>query len=71
MVGLWLVLLLGALFGSRAIGGTFSNDLTLAGTDSQAAYDTLREQFPELSGNGMQAIVHSTDAAAPVTSPTT
>jgi RND superfamily putative drug exporter len=71
VVGLWLVLLLGALFGSRAIGGTFSNDLTLAGTDSQAAYDTLREQFPELSGDGMQAIVHSTDAAAPVTSPTT
>ncbi|WP_166806240.1 MMPL family transporter [Cryobacterium cheniae] len=71
VVGLWLVLLLGALFGSRAIGGTFSNDLTLAGTDSQAAYDTLREQFPELSGDGMQAIVHSTDAAEPVTSPAT
>ncbi|WP_166787151.1 MMPL family transporter [Cryobacterium sp. TMT2-23] len=71
VVAMWLVLLLGALFGSRAIGGTFSNDLTLAGTDSQAAYDTLREQFSELSGDGMQAIVHSTDAAAPVTSPTT
>ncbi|TFC36220.1 MMPL family transporter [Cryobacterium sp. TMT2-42-4] len=71
VVGLWLVLLLGALVGSRVIGGTFSNDLTLAGTDSQAAYDTLREQFPELSGDGMQAIVHSTDAAEPVTSPAT
>ena len=67
----WLVLLLGTLFGSRAIGGTFSNDLTLAGTDSQAAYDTLREQFPELSGDGMQAIVRSTDAAEPVTSEAT
>ncbi|TFD30295.1 MMPL family transporter [Cryobacterium cryoconiti] len=71
VVAMWLVLLLGALFGSRYIGGTFSNDLTLAGTDSQAAYDTLREQFPELSGDGMQAIVHSTDAAEPVTSPAT
>jgi RND superfamily putative drug exporter len=69
VVAMWLVLLLGTLFGSRAIGGTFSNDLTLAGTDSQAAYDTLRAQFPELSGDGMQVIVHSTDAAQPVTSP--
>jgi uncharacterized membrane protein YdfJ with MMPL/SSD domain len=68
VVAMWLVLLLGTLFGSRAIGGTFSNDLTLAGTDSQAAYDTLRAQFPELSGDGMQVIVHSTDAAQPVTS---
>ncbi|WP_166791760.1 MMPL family transporter [Cryobacterium frigoriphilum] len=71
VVSMWLVLLLGTLFGSRAIGGAFSNDLTLAGTDSQAAYDTLREQFPELSGDGMQAIVHSTDAGAPVTSDST
>ncbi|WP_167738582.1 MMPL family transporter [Cryobacterium psychrotolerans] len=69
VVGVWLVLIVGALLGSRAIGGTFNNDLTLAGTDSQAAYDTLREQFPELAGDGMQAIVHSADAGEPVTSP--
>jgi len=69
VVAVWLVLILGAVLGSRAIGGTFNNDLTLAGTDSQAAYDTLREQFPELAGDGMQAIVHSTDAGEPVTSP--
>ncbi len=68
VVALWLVLLLGAVLGSRTIGGTFSNDLTLAGTDSQAAYDTLRGQFPEFAGDGMQAIVHSSDAAEPVTS---
>jgi RND superfamily putative drug exporter len=64
----WLALLLATVLGSRAFGGTFSNDLTLAGTDSQAAYDTLRGQFPELAGDGMQAIIHSTDAAEPVTS---
>lgn len=69
VVAIWLVLILGAVLGSRAIGGTFNNDLTLAGTDSQAAYDTLREQFPELAGDGMQAIVHSPDAGEPVTSP--
>lgn len=71
VVALWLVVLLGTILGSRAIGGTFNNDLTLAGTDSQAAYDTLRAQVPELSGDGMQAIVHSTDSADPVTSPET
>lgn len=69
VIALWLVLILGALLGSRAVGGSFSNDLTLAGTDSQAAYDTLREEFPELAGDGMQAIVHSPDAGEPVTSP--
>ena len=30
VVALWLMLLLGAVLGSRAFGGTFSNDLTLA-----------------------------------------
>ncbi|HSO91654.1 MAG TPA: MMPL family transporter, partial [Arthrobacter sp.] len=66
---MWLVLILGAALGSRASGGTFNNDLTLAGTDSQAAYDSLREQFPELAGDGMQVIVHSTEAGEPVTAP--
>lgn len=69
VVATWLVLIVGAVLGSRAIDGTFSNDLTLAGTDSQAAYDTLRENFPELAGDGMQVIVHSSDAGEPVTSP--
>lgn len=64
----WIVLILGMTVSSRAIGGTFSNDLTLAGTDSQAAYDTLRGQFPELAGDGMQVVIQSTDSAKPVTS---
>ncbi|MBA8828648.1 MMPL family transporter [Alpinimonas psychrophila] len=64
----WALLVLGALFGSKAYGGTFSNDLTLAGTDSQAAYDQLRSEFPELAGDGMQVLVHSNDANTPVTS---
>lgn len=64
----WIVLILGMTVSSRAIGGTFSNDLTLAGTDSQAAYDTLRGQFPELAGDGMQVVIQSTDSAKLVTS---
>jgi RND superfamily putative drug exporter len=71
VVTVWLALILGTLLSSRTFGGSFSNDLTLAGTDSQAAYDTLRGQFPELAGDGMQAVIHSTDAAKPVTSAST
>jgi putative drug exporter of the RND superfamily len=40
----WVVILAGTVVASRAWGGSFNNDLTLSGTDSQAAYDTLRTQ---------------------------
>lgn len=54
----WLVLLAAAMASSRLAGGSFNNDLTLSGTDSQAAYDTLRRDFPALSGDGMQVVLH-------------
>ncbi|MEV4707872.1 MMPL family transporter [Actinoplanes sp. NPDC049316] len=54
----WLVTLVAAATASRVTGGTFSNDLTLSGTDSQAAYDTLRRDFPAMSGDGMQIVLH-------------
>jgi RND superfamily putative drug exporter len=62
----WLLLLTGAVAAGQAYGGSFNNDLTLADTDSQAAYDTLRERFPDLAGDGMQVVIHSPDG---VTSP--
>lgn len=62
----WLILLAGTLAAARQYGGSFNNDLTLADTDSQAAYDTLRERFPDLAGDGMQVVIHSDDT---VTSP--
>ena len=55
----WVALLLGAVATGREFGGSFTNDLTLADTDSQAAYDTLRERFPDMSGDGMQVVMHS------------
>jgi RND superfamily putative drug exporter len=54
----WVVLLVAAVAGGRIVGGTFANDLTLAGTDSQAAYDVLREGFGDLAGDGMQVVLH-------------
>jgi RND superfamily putative drug exporter len=62
----WAVLLVGALAAGHRYGGSFTNDLTLSNTDSQAAYDTLRERFPDMSGDGMQVVIHSDDG---VTSP--
>jgi RND superfamily putative drug exporter len=59
VLAVWVVLLVGAVAASRAWGGSFSNDLTLSGSDSQAAYDTLREQFPDMSGDGMQVVIHA------------
>ncbi|MGC1215095.1 MAG: MMPL family transporter [Micromonospora sp.] len=62
----WVVLLLGAVVAGRQFGGSFTNDLTLSNTDSQAAYDTLRDRFPDMAGDGMQVVIHSDDG---VTSP--
>ncbi|MEQ7125676.1 MMPL family transporter [Actinopolymorpha sp. B11F2] len=62
----WSLLLLGAVAARTEYGGQFANDLTLSDTDSQAAYDTLRERFPDMSGDGMQVVIHSDDG---VTSP--
>lgn len=57
----WLALVVGANLAGQAYGGSFSNDLAVQGTDSQAAYDTLAREFPKLSGDGMQVVVHDED----------
>ncbi len=57
----WIVLVVGAMAAGRGAGGSFSNDLAVGGTDSQAAYDTLAAEFPTMSGDGMQVVVHFAD----------
>lgn len=47
----WLLLLAGVGVANRSAAGSFTNDLSLSGTDSQAAYQALREDFPEISGH--------------------
>lgn len=59
VIAFWLLAVVGAGLGARSVGGSFSNDLTLSNTDSQAAYDTLRARYPEVSGDGMQVVIHS------------
>jgi RND superfamily putative drug exporter len=66
VIALWLLAVIGAGLAGRTLGGSFSNDLTLSSTDSQAAYDTLRERYPDMSGDGMQVVIHSgTDVTSP------
>jgi RND superfamily putative drug exporter len=55
----WILLVGLAAVGSRAVGGSFVNDLSVSGTDSQAAYDTMRESFPQLSGDPLQVVVRA------------
>ena len=56
VLGVWLVILVGLLGWSRAIGTDVNDNLTLPGTDSQAATDLLSERFPS-QANGINPVV--------------
>jgi RND superfamily putative drug exporter len=55
----WILLLAAGIVGNRVAGGSFVNDLSVSGTDSQAAYDAMRTQFPQLSGDPLQIVVRA------------
>jgi len=55
----WVLLVVAGVLASRVAGGSFVNDLSVSGTDSQAAYDAMRVQFPNLSGDPLQIVVHA------------
>jgi RND superfamily putative drug exporter len=50
-LGIWVAALIG--FGTLAstLGGSYSNDFSLPGAESQEAYDLLVERFPAFSGD--------------------
>ena len=58
VVATWLLVVVGATVAGQSLGGSFSNDLSVEGTDSRAAYDTLAKRFPETSGDAMQVVLH-------------
>ena len=51
VIGLWVAAFLAfaALWGVAA--GEFSNNFSMPGTESQRAYDLLKDKFPEQSGD--------------------
>ena len=64
----WLVAIALAVLAARSLGGDFHNDLSVPGTDSQAAFDQLRASFPARAGDPLQIVVHDPGG---VTSPAT
>ena len=63
----WTVALVGAFGLAGAFGGEFRQDYLQAGSESKSALDTLKEKFPQRSGDTIQIVVHS-DAG--ISSPT-
>ena len=63
----WLVVLVVALASFKTAGSDFSNNLTLPGTQSQAAVNALQRNFPQQAGDQDQ-IVFAT-SAGPITAP--
>ena len=64
----WLLILAAALGASRVAGSDYNSDLSLPGTDSQAAVSLLSANFPKAAGESDQ-IVFQTTGGATITSP--
>ncbi len=47
----WILVMVGANAFAGTAGGDFSQDFSLPGTDSQAAFDLLEEKFPQQAGD--------------------
>ncbi|MGH3246765.1 MAG: MMPL family transporter [Trebonia sp.] len=59
----WLLLLVVALGAARAAGGAFNSDLTLPGTDSQAAVSLLTQHYPAAAGETDQVVIQAAGGA--------
>ena len=55
----WVLLAVGGLALDRAMEPDFRNDLSVPGTDSEAAFDLLHERFPERAGDSMQVVLQT------------
>ena len=68
VIVVWLALL-GALHGlQNSIGGTYSDDFSLPGSQSQQGLDVLKAHAPSIGGTGAQVVLHD---AKPLTGFTT
>ncbi|MGV9556913.1 MMPL family transporter [Streptomyces sp. NPDC003401] len=61
----WLVALVALQVLSRAYGGTYSDDFSLPGVQSQQGLDVLEKHDPQAGGYGSQIVLH--DSGQPVT----
>ena len=59
MLGVWLVLLAGLTLANRELGGSFVNDYTVPGSESQRGLDELDDRFESASGYSGQIVFHA------------
>jgi putative drug exporter of the RND superfamily len=59
VVVMWIAALMGSFALAGAFGGEFRQDYLQPGSESKAASDTLKERFPQRSGDTVQIVVHS------------
>ena len=55
----WVAALVGAFGLAGAFGGDFKQDYLQPGSESQRVSNTLKEHFPQKSGDTIQVVVHS------------
>ncbi len=64
MVLMWIVALVGAGTLASTAGGEYSQDFSLPGSDSQAAYDLLKERFPQFAGDTADIVFRADEGVA-------
>jgi RND superfamily putative drug exporter len=64
MAGLWVALIIGVGAVGAVAAGDYSNDFSLPGTDSQRAYDLLKDRFPQESGDTADAVFRAPGGVA-------
>jgi RND superfamily putative drug exporter len=68
VIGVWVLVLVGILGGSVALGGQTSESFAIPGTESQNALDRLEAVFPSVAGASVQVVAVAPDGAS-VTDP--
>ncbi len=58
MLAAWIVLFVGVMASSQALGSAYSNNFTLPGTDSLKAQALLLEASPKLAGDSDRIVFH-------------
>src|SRR3989337_2646031 len=64
MVLVWIVALVAAGTLASRVGGEYSQDFSLPGSDSQAAYDLLKERFPQFAGDTADIVFKADEGVA-------
>ena len=59
VIGVWIVALVVVVAGSKAAGGTYSDNVNLSGTQAAVGLQLLRANDPPLSGFVGQVVVHA------------